>query len=64
MSIGRQRLQARIGNRPADGEVVHALHGLVFDAEQVMHAVIKVTADSGAAHFRRFNVRVSSSYVA
>src|SRR4030042_5187408 len=56
--IRRQRLQPLIGQCGADCEMIHALQRIAFDTEQVMHCIVKVTADARAPHTRRFGLEV------
>ena len=58
MRVARQRLQSLIGERGANCEVIEALQFLVFDAEHIMHRVVEVTPDPGAAHPSRFGFEV------
>src|SRR6266850_3299577 len=57
-AVGRQRGEARIVDRTADGEVIQRLEGEVPEAEDVVHRIVEEAADAGRAHAGRLRLEV------
>ena len=58
VSVGRVRLEARVLDRPAAGEMIEVLEAVRLHTEQVVKGIVEVTADAGAAHPRGLGFQV------
>src|SRR5205823_11912880 len=57
-AVGRERGEARIVDRAADGEVIQRLEGEVPEAEDLVHRIVEEAADAGRAHAGRLRLEV------
>ena len=58
MAVRRQRCQAAIIHRAADGEVIQALKLVTFQAENRMAGIVEIAADPGRANPRGLGFQV------
>src|ERR1700680_177705 len=56
--IGRQGGKARVVHRPTHREVIQTLPEMIADAEQRVHLVVEIAADSRGAYARRLGLEI------
>src|SRR5439155_10048182 len=59
-AVGRERREAGIVHRAADGEVVERLEGEVLEAKDLVDRVIEEAADARRPHTRRFGLQIQN----
>src|SRR5437667_12759736 len=57
-AVWRERGEAQIVDRAADGEVIQRLEGEVPEVEDLVHRIVEEAADAGRAHARRLRLEV------